>query len=141
VHDVAKGVVEHQHFFLVKDDRRRIRQDHGDAGATAEGGVLKVESSMQATGTLVGIEVTNIATIWSVRRPDGTLYIDGQGVVMARDGGTANFVGWGFGRLTATGGVSHRGAINCRSATGSLARLNSTIIPFEAQVDADQNIR
>lgn len=105
-----------------------------------EGGASKVESSMQATGRLLGVEVTNIATIWGAMRPDGTLYIEGQGVVMANDGGAANFVGWGFGRFTASGGVSYRGAINCPSASGSLARLNSTIIPFESEVDADQNI-
>jgi hypothetical protein len=106
-----------------------------------EGGVPKIESSMQATGKLVGVEVTNIATIWSMTQPDGTLYIDGQGVVMAKDGGIASFVGWGFGRLTASGGVSQRGAINCQSASGSLGRLSGMVIPFEAEVDADQNIR
>ena len=106
-----------------------------------EGGVPKVESSMQAVGKLVGVEVTNIATIWAMTRPDGTLYIDGQGIVTAKDGGTASFIGWGFGRLTANGGVSHRGAINCQGANGSLARLNSMVIAFEAEVDADQNIR
>ena len=95
-----------------------------------EGGAPKVESSMQATGRLLGVEVTNIATIWGAIRPDGTLYIEGQGVVMANDGGTATFVGWGFGRFTASGGVSYRGAINCPNATGSLERLNSAIIPF-----------
>lgn len=105
-----------------------------------EGGVPKVESSMQATGRLLGVEVTNIATIWAMMRPDGTLYIDGQGVVMAQDGGTASFIGWGFGRNTTSGGVRYRGAINCQSASGSLARLNSMLIPFEAEVDADQNI-
>lgn len=105
-----------------------------------EGGDPKVESSMQATGRLLGVEVTNIATIWAVMRPDGTLYIEGQGVVMAKDGGTASFIGWGFGRFTASGGVSYRGAINCQSASGSLARLNSMVIAFEAETDADQNI-
>ncbi len=106
-----------------------------------EGGVSKIESSMQATGKLVGVEVTNIATIWGMMRPDGTLYIDGQGAVLAKDGGgTASFIGWGFGRPTASGGMSYRGAINCQSASGSLVRLNSMLIPFESEVDADQNI-
>jgi hypothetical protein len=75
-------------------------------------------------------------------RPDRTLYIEGQGVVMAKDGdgGTASFIGWGFGRFTTSGGVSYRGAINCQSASGSLAALNSMLIPFEAEVDADQTI-
>jgi hypothetical protein len=105
-----------------------------------EGGAARMESSMQATGTLLGVEVTNIATISGAIRPDGTLFIEGQGVVMAKDGGGATFVGWGFGRFTASGGVSYRGAINCPNATGSLERLNSAIIPFESEADADQNI-
>jgi hypothetical protein len=36
--------------------------------------------------------------------------------------------------------VSYRGGINCPNATGSLERLNSAIIPYEAEADADQNI-
>jgi hypothetical protein len=107
----------------------------------SEGGAPKVESSMQATGRLLGIEETNIATFWAVMRPDGTLYVEGQGVVMAKDGGTASLTGQGNGRFTASGGVSYRGAIYCQSASGSLARLNSTVILFESEADADQNIR
>jgi hypothetical protein len=105
-----------------------------------EGGATRIENSMRATGKLLGVEVTNIATIWGAIRPDGTLYIEGQGIVMAKDGGSATFVGWGFGRFTANGGVSYRGGINCPNATGSLERLNSAIIPYEAEADADQNI-
>ena len=106
----------------------------------SEGGAPKVESSVHLAGRLLGIEVTNIATFWGVMRPDGTLFVEGQGVVMANDGGTATLIGQGSGRFTASGGVSYRGAIYGESATGSLARLNSMIIPFEAEADADQNI-
>ena len=95
---------------------------------------------MHLVGRLLGIEVTNIATFSGVMRPDGTLFVEGQGVVMANDGGTASLIGQGSGRFTASGGVSYRGAIYGESATGSLARLNSMIIPFEAEADADQNI-
>src|SRR5512133_1926595 len=105
-----------------------------------EGGVPKVEATMQATGKLLGIEQTNIATIWQMARPDGTLYIEGQGVVMAKDGGTALFVGHGIGRFTGGGGVSYRGSICCQSAGGSLERLNSMIIAWESELDAEQNM-
>lgn len=73
-------------------------------------------------------------------RPDGTLYIEGQGVLMANDGSTATLTGQGIRRFTASGGVRHRGGINCQSASGSLARLNSTSIAYESEVDADHNI-
>lgn len=104
-----------------------------------EGGAPKLESTMQATGTLLGVEVTNIATLSAVMRPDGTLYIEGQGVLMANDGAGV-LTGQGIGRFTASGGVSYRGGICCQSASGSLERLNSTAIAYEADVDADQNI-
>ena len=92
----------------------------------SEGGAPKVETSFQGTGRYLGIEVTDIGTYWAVMRPDGTLYGEGQGVVMAKGGGMANWTGQGIGRFTASGGVSYRGA-NYWSASGSLARLNSTV--------------
>src|SRR5262249_40104372 len=55
----------------------------------SEGGGPKVETSFQGTGRYLGIEVTDIGTYWAVMRPDGTLYGEGQGVVMAKDGGMA----------------------------------------------------
>src|SRR5947208_3319423 len=93
----------------------------------AEGGAPKLESSFQATGALLGVAETNTGTYSALMRPDGTLYGDGQGVVMARDGGMATWTGQGFGRFTASGGVSWRGTVYYQSASGSLARLNSMV--------------
>jgi hypothetical protein len=107
----------------------------------SEGGAPKMESSFRATGKLLGIEATDTGTYWAVMRPDGSLYGDGQGVVMARDGGVATWTGQGVGRLTASGGVSWRGAVYYQSASGSLARLNSLVAVFEFESDAEQNTR
>jgi hypothetical protein len=104
----------------------------------SEGGAPKLESSVQDTGRYLGIEVTGMGTYWAVMRPDGTLYGEGQGVVMTKDGGVATWTGQGIGRFTASGGVSYRGA-NYWSASGSLARLNSTVAVYEFDTDANQN--
>ena len=46
------------------------------------GGGPKMETSFQAKGSLLGTDVTETGTYWSVVRPDGTLYGEGQGVVI-----------------------------------------------------------
>jgi hypothetical protein len=107
----------------------------------SEGDAPKVESSFQATGRLLGIEETDIGTYWAEMRRDGTLYGGGQGVMMAKDGGTATWTGQGIGRSTASGGMSYRGAVYFLSASGSLARLNSTVGVYEFDTDANQNVR
>jgi hypothetical protein len=58
---------------------------------------------------------------------------------MAKDGGAATWSGQGIGRLTPNGGVSWRGAVIVQSATGSLAHVNSRVIVFEFETDANQN--
>ena len=103
-----------------------------------DGGAPKLESSFQGTGRYLGIEVTGVGTYWAVMRPDGTLYGEGQGVGTAKAGGMATGTGQGIGRFTASGGVSYRGA-NYWSASGSLARLNSTVAVYEFETDANQN--
>ena len=57
------------------------------------GGAPKMETSFQATGTLLGASETNVGTYWAVVRPDGTLYGEGQGVVMGKGGEMASWGG------------------------------------------------
>ena len=103
-------------------------------------GGLKVEVSFESAGTLLGSEVSEIATYWSVVRPDGTLYGEGNGVTMAKDGGSASWVGQGAGKFTGQGtGVSWRGAVYYQSASPKLARLNGIAVVFEHESDAAGN--
>ena len=51
-----------------------------------EGVGPRVEVSFQASGTLLGTPESDMGTYVSVTRPDGTLFGDGQGVVMTDDG-------------------------------------------------------
>jgi hypothetical protein len=96
-----------------------------------------VEVSFQATGTLLGIRETNMGTYTTVTRPDGTLFGEGQGVVMTDDGELASWKGDGAGRFTGSGtAVSWRGALYYQSASPRLARLNSMAVVFEYETDA-----
>src|SRR5437870_3689703 len=111
----------------------------GNRVLPSEGGAPKIEFSLEGTGRLYGVEETDIGTYSAVVRPDGTLFGGGQSVFMAKDGGMATWTGYGLGRFTASGGVSYRGAGYVLSASGSLARLNSTVAVYEYEPDANQN--
>ena len=49
-------------------------------------GSPKVEVSFTEQGKLLGLDVQVVTTYWAIMRPDGTLYGQGQGVVMASNG-------------------------------------------------------
>jgi len=71
----------------------------------------KVEVSFEAAGKVLGIEEREIGTYASAMRPDGTLYGEGQGVIMGKGGEQAMWVGSGVGTIKPDGSVSYRGAV------------------------------
>ena len=83
---------------------------------STDGGKFKVEVSFEATGKLLGFESFEIGTYWSESRPDGTLYGEGQGVILTPDegmatwkaGGVGKFVGGGAGKLSGRRLFHHR---------------------------------
>jgi len=103
------------------------------------GGGPKMETSFQSAGTILGAQATDIGTYWSVVRPDGTLYGEGQGVIMGKGGEMATWVGQGVGTIKKDGGVSYRGAIYYQTATPAWSRLNTVAGVFEFEVDGQGN--
>src|SRR5439155_12987545 len=57
------------------------------------GGGPKMESSFAASGKLLGVDETETGTYWAAVRPDGTLYGEGQGIIMGKEGDVATWVG------------------------------------------------
>ena len=49
----------------------------------------KVEVTTQSTGKLLGIEERTNVTYWAEIRPDGSVYGEAQGIVIAKNGETA----------------------------------------------------
>ncbi len=106
---------------------------------SADAGGFKVEVSFEGTGKLLGVDYMEIGTYWSSQRPDGSLYGEGQGVVIAPDGGVATWKGAGVGKFGDAGAVSYRGAIYYSTTVPKLARLNSCACVFEFDVDPQGN--
>jgi len=105
----------------------------------AEGGQFKVEVSFEGNGKVLGVDVHEVGTYWSVSLPGGGLYGEGQGVVLSANGGAATWKGGGVGKFGEGGAVSYRGAIYYSSAAPGFARLNGAAVLFEFDVDAEGN--
>ena len=102
-------------------------------------GGVRVEVSFEDTGKLLGVDISGIATYWSEVRPDGTIYGEGQGVGIGKDGDMATWRGMGVGKFTGGGAVSYRGMLSYYSTSPKLSRLNSVAAIFEFSVDASGN--
>lgn len=63
----------------------------------------KIETSVQQHGKLLGVEMTDIVTYWSVMRPGGGLYGEANGVQMSEDGDALTYTAQGVGRFTGHG--------------------------------------
>ena len=61
------------------------------------GGDPKIETSFQATGSVLDTNVSDTGTYWTVLRTDGTQYGEDQGVMIIRDGEMATWTGHGVG--------------------------------------------
>jgi hypothetical protein len=105
------------------------------------GGAPKMETNFEASGKLLGVDETETGTYWSAVRPDGTVYGEGQGILMGKGGEVASWVGSGVGTIKKDGGVSYRGTIYFQSASAAWLRLNSVAALFEFEVDAQGNSR
>ena len=99
----------------------------------------KVEVSFQATGKILGVDHSTLATYTSMVRPDGTVYGEGQGVARGAGGQMASWVGQGVGKLGRGQAISYRGSLYYQSASPEWSRLNSVAAIFEYQVDEEGN--
>ena len=104
-------------------------------------GAPRMETSFQAAGSIYGVGASDTATYVATMRPDGTLYGEGQGVLMGKSGEAATWVGQGVGTMKKDGLISYRGACYYQSASPAWARLNSIVGVFEHEVDAQGNTK
>ena len=104
-------------------------------------GAPRMETSFQAAGSIYGVGASDTATYVATMRPDGTLYGEGQGVLMGKSGEAATWVGQGVGTMKKDGSISYRGACYYQSASPAWARLNSIVGVFEYEVDAQGNTK
>ena len=104
---------------------------------------LTIETSVSSSGTIRGIQVTQLLTfLGTPATTPGVIHGKGGGIIMMAGSAeeTAIFRGEGIGRINPSGGTKWRGAIFfTTSSTGRLAFLNNIIGLFEAEFDAQGN--
>lgn len=104
-------------------------------------GEPKMETSFKEQGTMLGVQTKNIGTYWAKLRADGSLFGEGQGIVMAASGETASWKAQGVGVMQTDGGVKYRGALYYETTAAKWTRLNKIAVVFEFDVDKDGNTK
>jgi hypothetical protein len=104
---------------------------------SVDDGAAKVEATFETSGFLHGAHYTAIGTLWSVIRPDGTLYGELKGGLRTDDNDTGVYRGITGGKYLADTKHSrtYRGAITFENTVGALAELNSVLAVFELEID------
>ena len=117
-------------------------QGEEEGNAAAVSALPKIETTFSADAKLKGtINVTDTGTYWSIIRPGGILYGEGQGLYLIKDGSgeTATWTGYGIGRLSAAERVSYRGSLFFRTNSQKMSFLNNIVGVFEYEVDESGN--
>jgi hypothetical protein len=87
----------------------------------------------------MGTDANFLGSYWAAIRPDGSVYGEGQGIIMTSAGDSVNMRGLGTGTLREGGAVSYRGCLIYHTSSQKLARLNKVAGVFEFEVDAQGN--
>ena len=103
------------------------------------GGDPKIETSFQATGSVLDTNVSDTGTYWTVLRTDGTQYGEDQGVMIIRDGEMATWTGHGVGVRNKDGTATYPGALYFHTVPPRWSRLNKVAVLFEYALDATGN--
>ena len=99
----------------------------------------KIEISLQGKGRILGTEIEDVTTFWSVMRPNGTAHGQGNSVQMSSEG-MAEWHGSGVGRPTGPGVWKYSyGGIYTTAAPQKWQRLLDVYTAGEYENDANGN--
>jgi hypothetical protein len=99
-------------------------------------GCQKVEVSISGSGKFKGIGVTEIWTYYSLHKNDGSIYGEGKGVIMTKNGNEhATATGHSIGKHTKSGKMRYAGTHFYRTnSPRELAFLNNLVAVIEYEV-------
>src|SRR5260370_27410222 len=104
---------------------------------SVEDGTAKVETTYESAGSFPGVHYTDLGSLWSYIRPDGTLYGEWKGGLRTDGNDTAAYRG-------ITGGTyiektkhsrTYRGPLTFENAHVALAGLNNVLAVFAMAID------
>jgi hypothetical protein len=104
----------------------------------------KIETSEQASGSIIGNKATWLATSISTRSPNGTVTSEGEALVTTDDGEVIMIRKIGIGWSTGKGRkASRRGVFFHTTNSAKLARLNKIVgvWEFESEENGDWQVK
>jgi hypothetical protein len=103
-------------------------------------GEVKIERSTESKGKILGMDVTFITTVTLRERPQGGMYVEGNGIMMTMKGEKVILHGSGISIAGKGAGMSMRGIRYAQTASPSLSRLNNVAIVFEIETMPDGTV-
>ena len=102
---------------------------------------IKMEVTIQHSGTIYGAAASDIGTYVVFERAPGQIYGEGQGMLSTSDGEGAIWNGQGVGKATGSGmAMSIRFSVAFQAgASGKLSRLKDCLVIGEHEVDDSGN--
>jgi hypothetical protein len=105
------------------------------------GGMMRIESTMETKGKILGQEVTLLATFWRTERPQGGMFSKGRGILTTKGGEKVTLRGAGISVPSKGPGMSMRGTRYGQTTSPALKRLNDVAILFEIEVTPDGMVK
>jgi hypothetical protein len=104
---------------------------------SVDDGTARVETTYESAGSFGDVHYTDLGTLWSYIRPDGTLFGEWKGGLRTDGNDTAVYRGITGGTYIETTKHSrtYRGALTFENARGALTELNSVLAIFEMEID------
>jgi hypothetical protein len=100
----------------------------------------KMEASYQASGRLLGIEVSELYTAIITPQSGGALYMEGNGIITSSAGDSEVLKFQGIGRSTGAGfQASYRGSTFAQAASTRFAKLINEMTVWEVDIDEAGN--
>jgi len=107
-----------------------------------EGQLIKVEVSFQGSGKFLGEDITDIGTYWQCVKPGGSLYGEGHVLIMTKDGGISDWIGFGVGAPAGPSPAAHYAVCGrFQGAPEKWARITKVAIVTEYDVDSSGGYR
>jgi hypothetical protein len=96
----------------------------------------RMEQTGQGTGKWWGMDATNLSTLVSTFRPDGTFASEGHGLIMTSDGESMSVKIYGVGWPTGKGAaIKERGAALTQTMSPKFAQASKLALVFEFETD------
>jgi len=101
---------------------------------------LTIERSTESKGKILGMDVTFITTVKLRERPQGGMYVEGNGIMMTLNGEKVVLHGSGISIPGKGPSMNMRGIRYAQTTSPSFSRLNNVALVFEIETTPEGTV-